>query len=582
MRLSDWISILGFAAGPLLLTTVAAFLGQLYRTLMWPAVSRVRQPRFSPHGTETQRVSLKRVDAVRSALSGSEAAHVREDAFRVNAHVHLAHVFAAIVYATVVCSLLIVFTSITFRWNIRIAIGYASLTLPLLILMWAIRLPLSQRLLILLFYGAAGVLLLLLFTKPGHTWPIAFDVIKTCALIPLPGLLFLFIRRNQPFLNFLIAIGVYFAGSGLLLDLFRNSMTIGSRKTVMAEPWLILLGLAVIVLGGVGAWMLLQRRRTSLLVIAVVVGVVSAVVLDDIVQHELPLPAGFVCFIAVAVLQALIIWSMFKGLAWLSERRFLTIELIQIHLVWTCLTIYFVATTIVETLFYRNRIAVRVGVIVALALFIVTLHLLLIRIYRRRKPLTNKRLLLLRVFGRPNEREDLLDDLNDTWRRIGAIDLLAASDVASRTLESRMLEAFLLRRGDDQFLRSEADLNLRIEQRRSRIEGDARYPVDPFFCHESIWWTAFTKLAEKSDVVMMDVRGFTTRNEGCVRELTYLLQHPLRQVVLVGDSRTDLHALDEMTRAAGVKEDLAILDFGKRSNEERRALFELLLNAAFP
>jgi hypothetical protein len=224
----------------------------------------------------------------------------------------------------------------------------------------------------------------------------------------------------------------------------------------------------------------------------------------------------------------------------------------------------------------------RWGVVIALALHMLTLHLLMIRIYLRREPLTTKRLLLLRVFGRPNEREDLLDDLDDTWRRIGAVDLLAASDVASRTLESRMLEAFLLRRGRDQFLRTEAEVHQRIEQRSSRIEGDARYPVDPFFCHESVWWAAFIGLAEKTTVVMMDVRGFTTDKQGCVRELAYLLQHPLRQVVFIADAFSDLPALDQMARTAGVKEDLTVLEFSKRSNEDRHALFELLLNAAFP
>jgi hypothetical protein len=188
---------------------------------------------------------------------------------------------------------------------------------------------------------------------------------------------------------------------------------------------------------------------------------------------------------------------------------------------------------------------------------------------------------LLRVFGRPNEREDLLDDLDDTWRRIGAVDLLAASDVASRTLESRMLEAFLLRRSRDEFLRNEKQIDDRVESRRSTIEGDARYPVDAFFCHHDVWFHAFERLAESSSVVMMDLREFSADNEGCVKELKWLLTHDLRRVVFISDSRSDLHALDEMWRASGAKDALTVLRLEKRSKEEQRALFELLLRAAY-
>jgi hypothetical protein len=385
---------------------------------------------------------------------------------------------------------------------------------------------------------------------------------------------------------------VYFLASGYMLDRFRPFTTTEFVTTVGDKPWLVLLGLADIVLGVGGAWLLLRQQRWSLRAIAVVAGVVGAVLLDrDVVHQGLSLPVIFVCFVAAGVLQVLILWSIFKCFVWLVERRFLTTELVQVHLCWAFLTIYFMATTTGPHDFYGNRMVVRWGVVFAHVLFVTTLHLLLHRVYRGCLSVTEKRLLLLRVFGRPNEREDLLDDLNDTWRRIGAVDLLAASDVASRTLESRMLEAFLLRRSDDQFLRTEKDVDDRVRKRRFEIEGDARYPVDPFFCHESkqnvvgevpIWWHAVTRLAETADVVvMMDLRGFSTTNAGCVRELTYLLQHPLQRVVFITDSRSDREELGEMARKAGVEGDVIALHFARRSNEERRALFELLLNAAY-
>jgi hypothetical protein len=113
------------------------------------------------------------------------------------------------------------------------------------------------------------------------------------------------------------------------------------------------------------------------------------------------------------------------------------------------------------------------AIVSAYTLYLAMFHALLRRIWAARVTHPGKRLLLLRVFGTVEKHGRLLDLLNDTWRYVGRIDLIAGTDLAVRTLGSRMLEAFLLRHADDQFLRTDEEVDRRLEKLDSRLEGDA-------------------------------------------------------------------------------------------------------------
>ncbi|MES1264995.1 MAG: hypothetical protein ABUU24_05000, partial [Variovorax sp.] len=261
---------------------------------------------------------------------------------------------------------------------------------------------------------------------------------------------------------------------------------------------------------------------------------------------------------------------------------------------WTYLTLCF--------LFYvwglRARILsdsglVFLGYVAALALQIAVLHTLLQRVRARRPSRAPKRLLLLRVFGRADEPEYLLDALDDTWRRIGAVDLLGRSDVASRTLRSSTLEAFLLRRGADQFLKTDEEVDKRLLDLRSEVEGDVRYPVNGVFCYEDVWQRAFIRLAQDADAVLMDLRGFTSDKRSCAWELAYLVKHtPLRQILLLVDDNTEQQALVEREAQAAwthlpldspntsdQEPELKYLSYDRKSEADGHKLFRLLLIA---
>jgi hypothetical protein len=519
---------------------------------------------------------------MRGVPLGSTAGKARDEALRVSARVRWAYMAAWLTYTAVVACLIIVYLSPTIPWNGRLGIAYAMLAPQFMIATWSIRVPLGRRLLMFAAYLVVGISLLLLLTTPSITVRVVRTVAGPFALFPMLGLLFLFVRRIQPFLILLIASLIHFGGLALLLNRFRPEVTIGSRGTVTDNPWLVVIGLANIALGVIVTHALL-RRGWPLRLTCLVAAVAGTVLLDrDLVHHNLPFVVRIVCFLAVAVLQIFILWSLFKVFVWFQERRFLTNDLIQTHLCWAFLTLCFVGSTVLSPL-YSNRMGVRWGLLLALLLQAVVLHALLFRIRRQRPSVTQKRLLLLRVFGRAHEREELLDHLNDTWRCLGAIDLLAATDVASRTLQSSMLEAFLLLRSDEQFL-SKQNADVRLKHRPARIEGDVRYPVNAVYCYPAAWQTAVTHLARHTSAVLMDVRGFTSRNQGCVWELNFLLHQKdlIPHVVLLADRRTDLQALAQVTQATGLAErKLTVLNFDQKSQEEQRTLFELLLGAAY-
>jgi hypothetical protein len=474
------------------------------------------------------------------------------------------------------------YTSITFDNNIRLAIGYAILAPQLMILMWEIGLSYRRRLLIFLLYLAAGVALLASTTTNINTAKIAFFA-GVVAAIPMCSLPVLFIRWLPPFVGFLVAAAIEIFGVGILLDRYGAVPIIEKPEDLPdIHPLVPILGLANLLLGPVLAWVLLRGRRRWIPVAAGIAGVIAALLLDrDLAQQNLPMVMRIVCFVAVSVLQAMILWSLFKCFVWLQKRFHLTSELVQIHLCWMFLTAYFVLTTLFEHPFYEHPAAVGAGVVVALAVQILLLHLLLFRVRRRHRADEMKRLLLLRAFGEPNEREDLLDALDDTWRRIGAVDMLAAGDVAIRTLEATVLEAVLLHREDTVFLSTDQAVDRRIAQLRSDFETDVRHPVNALYCQEGVWRHAFAELVKKASVVLMDLRGFTTENRGCREELIHLLNQKSRPpLVLLVDAHSDRVELERIVRETGAPRDFIALQFDNRSAADRHALFELLLGSA--
>ncbi|MBV9390252.1 MAG: hypothetical protein JOY96_00015 [Verrucomicrobia bacterium] len=284
-----------------------------------------------------------------------------------------------------------------------------------------------------------------------------------------------------------------------------------------------------------------------------------------------------------------VIWLVFKLFVQLQARQFVPTEVLLWHLCWGFVTLWFFAITY----FGSSPEWAQWAVLLAYILYLTVIHTLLRRLRAAREGRSGKRLLLLRVFGQADKRERLVDALDTTWRYVGRIDLIAGTDLATRTMGSRMIEAFLLRRTDDRFLKPPEEVEERLKRLHHRVEGDARYPVNAVYCYADAWQSAVSRMAPTSDAVLMDLRGFTMKNEGCVTELKWIVQHlRLSQILLLTDATTDHPALLKVAEMAWghlpasssnhhLQEPvLTILNATRNFRKSREALFTLVLSVS--
>lgn len=160
-------------------------------------------------------------------------------------------------------------------------------------------------------------------------------------------------------------------------------------------------------------------------------------------------------------------------------------------------------------------------------------------------------LLVLRVFQKDAQVETLFDRVIERWRHTGNTVLIAGTDLVSRTLDPDDLFAFLNRQLASRFIASAAEIPQRIAEFDLQPDPDGRYRVNECYCFDTTWQAALRALVEKSDVVLMDLRGFKPENRGCRFELGVLAEAPdIRRVVLLHDAHTAREAAESDIAAA--------------------------------
>ena len=162
---------------------------------------------------------------------------------------------------------------------------------------------------------------------------------------------------------------------------------------------------------------------------------------------------------------------------------------------------------------------------------------------------SSRRLLLLRVFGFDRRTERFFDALSLRWRAVGAVELIGGRDLALRQIHPIDFVAFLSGKLAGRFVRDPAAAT--VIDTNERPDPDGRFRVRQFLCHADTWRPVMRTLAARSDVVVMDLRGFTVDREGCRYELDSLARlSPDKPVILVADRKTDLDALHEVLGAS--------------------------------
>lgn len=158
-------------------------------------------------------------------------------------------------------------------------------------------------------------------------------------------------------------------------------------------------------------------------------------------------------------------------------------------------------------------------------------------------------LLLLRVFSLGKRSERLFGAIATHWRHVGSIELIAGPDLAKDTLEPHEFLDFLSGKLARRFIDGPQALERRSSEMDTKHDQDGRFRVNDFFCHSDTWKMVLSRLVNETDAVVMDLRGFTSQNKGCVFEVNELINvAPLGRVVFVIDNTTDEPFLLENVR----------------------------------
>jgi hypothetical protein len=182
---------------------------------------------------------------------------------------------------------------------------------------------------------------------------------------------------------------------------------------------------------------------------------------------------------------------------------------------------------------------------------IVTSLALRLAMRRVRESEGNSRLLLLRVFSLGDRSQRLFDALTKRWRYVGSIHLISGPDLATTTIEPHEFMEFVAGKLRHLFIDSTKTLEQRIAVMDESRDRDGRFRVNDFFCYDNTWKAVLARLAGDCDVVLMDLRGFTSSNAGCIFEIGALMNSvPLARVVFVIDRTTDEALLETVLRDA--------------------------------
>ncbi|MEO8051563.1 MAG: hypothetical protein ABI833_14180 [Acidobacteriota bacterium] len=194
------------------------------------------------------------------------------------------------------------------------------------------------------------------------------------------------------------------------------------------------------------------------------------------------------------------------------------------------------------------------------------------------------RLLILRVFGFRGRTEKLFDSVAQRWRFRGGVAMIAGTDLAARTIDPDDTLAFLAGDLSSRFVQGSQDLEERLKSMDESRDPDGRFRVTEFFCHENTWSNTLAALLGQSDAILMDLRGFSERNSGCIFELHQLItQRRLDDTVFVVDASTDVKLLESTVGNAKLGSDasprLRLENVGSGVAAERERVYGSLCQA---
>jgi len=193
-------------------------------------------------------------------------------------------------------------------------------------------------------------------------------------------------------------------------------------------------------------------------------------------------------------------------------------------------------------------------------------------------------LLLLRVFGHQQRTEQLFDAVAARWRFSGPVTMIAGADLALRSIDVDEALAFAHGEIESSYIAGSVDLGQRLQALHGRTDPDGRYRVEQFFCFDDTWRPTLQALLSRSRVILMDLRGFTRQNAGCIFELQQLASlGRLADCVFVADKDTDRRLAEQslgMPAAQGPSAATPWVDLSRGDSAAMAALRARLLEVA--
>lgn len=256
--------------------------------------------------------------------------------------------------------------------------------------------------------------------------------------------------------------------------------------------------------------------------------------------HLGPIGASALLLLTGAALAGVLGWFLLRFIGTLYRQRWISDQSILVDAVWLMFTIdYGIALTQTNSIWFLGAIAAFITYkLVSCAGF----KLLNAAAEPDAKA---PQLLLLRVFSLGARSERLFETFAKLWLYCGSIQMIAGPDLVTATVQPHQFLDFIAGRLNRNFIDRAETLERRLEDAEPIRDFDGRFRTTSFFCHDDTWQLALQKLAKGSEAVLMDLRGFTPANRGCLYEIEELLEVvDLDRVVFVIDQTTDEEFLD--------------------------------------
>jgi hypothetical protein len=248
------------------------------------------------------------------------------------------------------------------------------------------------------------------------------------------------------------------------------------------------------------------------------------------------LAAGLIVFAVVALGAGLIAYLALRLIGAIYRAQWISDQSIQIDAVWLIFAILHAPAQNILTGFFAFLVCA----------FLARLGLRLF-LSRHAADQPAIRLLLLRVFSLGARSEHLFRSFSLLWRYKGSIRMIAGPDLANATVEFHEFLDFLAGRLQRRFITGPAVLKQRLAEAPLSRDPDGRFRVSSFFCNADTWQTVLRQVARESDVVLMDLRGFSPTNKGCIFELNELLEAVrLPRLLIIVDDTSDQNFLAEV------------------------------------